>query len=183
MVLPSHKDLSVKVNVTKMAMNPLFKLIGLAVVFLMLIAFLYDPDGSQVGPLMFGESALLLGIGTLIGDIAWLLGIFLWIGVGSNLMLVTNPKVMDAGIRQVVDECRDLGINPGLRFKHTPLASFVSIASLVVAIIGVASGFWFTATAWTIMSVLLMTYRKKAEARLYEIIQEDALEGAKHHVY
>lgn len=183
MALPSHKDLSVKVNVTKVAMNPLFRLIGLAVVFLMLIAFLYDPDGSQVGPLMFGESAFLLGIGTLIGDIAWLIGVFLWIGVVSNLMLITNPEVMDAGIRQVIDECRDLGINPGLRFKNTPFSSFVSIASLVVALIGLASGFWFTGSAWALMSALLMAYKKKAQERLFEIIQIDALEGAGKHVY
>ena len=161
----------------KAANSWLTKLVSYFFMFILALAFLFDPDGSQYGLQLLGEpSGLTMVTASIVGDLAWVYGFFLWLVAIVTLIMVADEDFSKANIRSIVVANLKNGSDPTKAFRPGVFTRMVSWVSLLVALFGAASGFWFTGTGWALASALMMGNRKsireKVEAE-WKALEED----------
>lgn len=150
------------IRTMRLATAPVTNITSIVIMVLFLITFLYDPDGSAVGANLFGAApGVLLVIATLVGNLAWLVGALMWLSFGWTVILILNDEVREKTIQTIFQASKKSGIDPLAPFSPSKWMRVVSYISLAIGVFGVASGFWFTAVAWTLLSIALMVYRRK----------------------
>jgi len=159
---------------------PVTKLVSVAIMVLFLVVFLYDPDGSAVGADLLGVApGVLVVIATLVGDLAWLMGVVMWAVFGWTLVLVLDDAVRETTKQLLLQAAQKSGLDPLKPFSPPKWMTVLGYVSLSIAVLGIASGFWFTATGWAALSIILIVYRKKMLTELLTALTGHDYQGEK----
>lgn len=147
-------------------------------------SFLFDTDGSAVGLTFMDispESGFAVIFG-LLGDLIWMLGVIIAvIGITALTSLVSDEKAVQAAILRYLttrDERTPVDELYPRPWWGTPLL----VVNCAVSLIGMASGFWFTATAWFVTMIASRAQHdklRKATYQLEEIALEKGLDGVR----
>lgn len=167
--------------------------------FVMLFVFLYNPvaDGTAIGMNLYPLSPLAVSIANLLGNVVWILGV---IFVGGAIMLGVATYVIDTEVghdriypaidremnRRLDEErflitSRDLqteGGDPIVPFGNPFFRWIMRPIVIVVAFIGVATGFWFTGSAWLLIILMHRVFQGAAHKECTKLIAERVTETA-----
>lgn len=139
----------------------------------LLLVFLYDPNGAAAGPGLIGESSILSGVAWLLGYVLWLLGIAFWFAAVSLLVALVNPLWRNAVCSLLMEKNMERYGTPDWIGQRPGMGIYVSFEASV-AVIGMLSGFWFTASAlFTLELVWLASrvqFRKIIKKRLEQAV-------------
>ncbi len=153
---------------------------------LLALVFLYDPDGAQYGMSFYEAGGAFVALMGLLGNLVWLLGIVLLMGVAGiivGLMARTNDEYFD----KLVDHTAKLSLSSS---KYGDPANFVTkqrdkvtrVITVIIGLIGMASGFWWTGTLYFAMAIMMAYHADTLNSLIRKIITADDFEQTRERV-
>lgn len=148
------------------------QLIGYAITLSLLTVYLFDKDGAQLGLLLYQAPDTLVQFISVIGNVAWLLGLFyLVMGIAIAIMYLTDKT--EELVRQAVDKNVEKGL-PAKDIAKRSIFDYLAMSlGFVVSVIGIGSGFWFTGTSVLAFGLISLAFMR--DVRKYA--REKANEG------
>lgn len=147
-------------------------------------AFLFDPDGSAIGLLYLGHApeSLFATLWGMIGDTVWVMGAFcVFLGFVSILNLLDDLKAEQTAIVRYLTT-RDDQTSVDELYPNRAWALPFFCLNCTAAVIGIASGFWFTATAWLVSMITTRGQHQKLRKITFgldSIALEQGLDGVR----
>ena len=149
-----------------------WKLVNIFILTLLSVVYLFDVDGAQLGLKIWPDiSPLFVDVSSVVGNTVWLLGAFFAVGgVGMIWMMAEdgNNKV-----NEVIKKTLQKDVQTLTQLSKRSFAEVVLIViGIVIQIIGIGSGFWFTATAALVLLIGSMVFMNKIMKRARVLLKD-----------
>lgn len=126
-------------------------------------AFLFDTDGAAIGLTYLGiaHDTFFAAVWRLIGDCVWVFGVIAAVLAAASIAsLVKDERATQTALLRYLTTRADQTPVSELYPNHI-WAKPVFYANSLIAIIGMASGFWFTGTVWLVSMIATHANHKK----------------------
>lgn len=161
-------------------------MLGYILLLLMTFTVFFDPSGAALGLHMFPSTPTgLITFAEILGNLAWLLGLFLLLIAGLLLVLLFNVELIEKLIKTSIETAIEnnepnITVNT-IRDKYDNIMfpvlpwwkTSILVFSIIMSLLCIGSGFWFTGTAWLLGIITVKTYRTVAEKMATEIIDKE----------
>ena len=147
-------------------------------------AFLFDTDGAAIGLTYLGyeKEAFFAAFWRLIGDLVWIIGLVAaMLATGAIINLVNDEKLTQTAILRYLTTRKDRTPVEKLYPDHA-WAKPIFYLNCVMAVVGMASGFWFTGTVWLVSMIATHAQHKqlrKATVQLDGLARRKGLDGVR----
>ena len=134
--------------------------------------YLFDVDGAQLGLKIWPSiSPTFVDIVSVLGNTAWLLGVFFLVGgIGVIWMQLEDGPAKVTEVIKVTMKKQKKSLSE--ISKGSPFATLINTIGIFVQIVGIGSGFWFTASSALLLEggslIFMSSVRKRAKEMAIE---------------
>jgi len=125
------------------------KLLGYAIMALVLFTVFFDPTAMALGTKYVTLSASTLTVAEVVGNFTWIFGvIYLLVVIGAGCVVFTDEAL--AGAIKTATEKDTLKA-----FRPVWYKTLLSYLSIGLSLVAIGSGFWFVGTTWFLAILML----------------------------
>ena len=135
----------------------LAKVVSVTITSLIILAYLFDPTTSvSLGTSIFPTTPnVVLTLAEVVGNLVWILGIIAMFAIVVFSYNLVSDEAMASAAK------REKDLPPVLQSTDPTILSHIAmVGAVIMSLIGIGSGFWFTGTMYLLCTPLSFSHRK-----------------------